>query len=157
MSSPFRFEFHAASGPSAYGAPKLAPPGGGKFSTAVAKSDIDWMVYVQMAALSSSSSLLITTITTIINITPRPSATQPLSPLTNRRYRAKSMPGPGAYGNPVLKENLGGKFNLSNPKSDVDWMVCLHSPYALIKSRYACSTIYFISCWPLTLHAGVEK
>ena len=27
------------------------------------------------------------------------------------------------YGNPVLKENLGGKFNLSNPKSDVDWMV----------------------------------
>ncbi len=36
------------------------------------------------------------------------------------------MPGPGAYGNPVIKENLGGKFNLSNPKSDVDWMV--HSP-----------------------------
>jgi hypothetical protein len=34
------------SGPSAYGAPKLPPPGGGKFSTAVAKSDIDWMVYV---------------------------------------------------------------------------------------------------------------
>jgi hypothetical protein len=33
------------------------------------------------------------------------------------------MPGPGQYGNPVLKENLGGKFNLSNPKSDVDWMV----------------------------------
>jgi hypothetical protein len=33
-------------GPSAYGAPKLPPPGGGKFSTAVAKSDIDWMVYV---------------------------------------------------------------------------------------------------------------
>ena len=38
-------------------------------------------------------------------------------------YRAKSMPGPGQYGNPVVKENLGGKFNLSNPKSDVDWMV----------------------------------
>jgi hypothetical protein len=36
---------HPCAGPSAYGAPKLPPPGGGKFSTAVAKSDIDWMVY----------------------------------------------------------------------------------------------------------------
>jgi hypothetical protein len=40
------------------------------------------------------------------------------------------MPGPGQYGNPILKENLGGKFNLSNPKSDVDWMVRSTFPFA---------------------------
>jgi hypothetical protein len=32
-------------GPGQYGAPALPKPGGGKFNTGNAKSDIDWMVY----------------------------------------------------------------------------------------------------------------
>ncbi len=51
------------------------------------------------------------------------------------------MPGPGQYGNPVLKENLGGKFNLSNPKSDVDWMVRV----SLINQRKKPSFLLFLS------------
>jgi len=53
------------------------------------------------------------------------------------------MPGPGQYGNPVLKENLGGKFNLSNPKSDVDWMVPPRPPTSLNSQLNPRSFLFF--------------
>jgi hypothetical protein len=37
--------------------------------------------------------------------------------------QAKSMPGPADYPPPVPPKPSGGKFNMSKPKSDIDWII----------------------------------
>jgi len=97
--------------------------GGGKFSEAVPKSDLDWKI-LEAARTPGPGSYKIPNLSEPPPFAGRIPFGMPSSYLDAPLRTAATIPGPGQYYK--SEETLspsGGKFNLSKPKSELDWQI----------------------------------
>jgi len=97
--------------------------GGGKFSEAVPKSDLDWKI-LEAARTPGPGSYKIPNLSEPPPFAGRIPFGLPSSYLDAPLRTSATIPGPGQYYKPeATLSPSGGKFNLSKPKSELDWQI----------------------------------
>ena len=99
--------------------------GGGRFNESKPKSELDWVIY-RAKKLPGPADCKPRPV-------PLPKEAVLAQLMLNRKLTdsifCKKIPGPNAYDRPPLPKQGGGRFNVGNSKSEIEWILLLQQRY----------------------------